>query len=264
MKIQLKIVIAAIVFAVLTACPSLYAQVNTEVFRNRITNGFSHQLGFDLGLQEGNTQAVNLKQRYRTDYVGDSFYTFVVTEYKKASQAGLPYINKGFAHWRIGTPISETYKTEYFVQKEFNDFIALKDRTLIGMGLRVEPEASQQKATTLNCVPCFVYYYGIGFMYEDEVVQVAALEDSRNIRTTDYITLIWRPRSEIICSMTTYFQMNVQRWGDYRILADGAVRLSLTDNLTFKIESTVRYDSDPPGSLQHYDLDLSNGIEIKF
>jgi hypothetical protein len=238
---------------------STYAQVSIENLRTDESKGFHNQIDFKLGLQAGNTNENALKSYVRTDYISDELNSFVIVDYKKAAHDGVIFAEKGFLHLRAGIPINETQTIEYFVQKEFNEFIAIQDRTLFGASLRISPYNSISKETGAG----FQYYFGIGGMYENEIM-TAGIAETRLFRSTNYLSCIWYPKKHIGISSVVYYQPNIQNFNDFRILATGEIEVSVVENISLVIDAKFRFDKDPPVGIGGYDLEVNNGLKIRF
>jgi len=63
---------------------------------------------------------------------------------------------------------------------------------------------------------------------------------------------------------TGYYQFDVERFSDYRLLAEARLQFKITENFAFNTSMNFRYDSEPPIAIKKHDLELSNGISISF
>ena len=140
----------------------LTAQVNTEAMRRADSSlGWHSNLSADAGLIAGNSNLVDLKGGLRFDYLAPGGHVFLVSQYQRGLQDTALFINKGFVHLRGVRSLRPGRALEGFVQQEFNEFINLRSRSLVGGGLRLEfpsPADSTAGALGLNL--------GIGLMWE--------------------------------------------------------------------------------------------------
>jgi putative salt-induced outer membrane protein YdiY len=257
----LKIVFIVFLFQIF-GIKAIYSQVNTEAMRAEDhKNGFHHQLSLSYDMNSGNTNIIDLKSKYRTDWVGEGFKTFVIYDVKNGRQEGETYVNKGFIHWRVIMPYDNPFFLEYFIQKEYNDFIAIKDRSLVGAYLRTSLHDVVANLKAFNARS----YFGTGFMFEttayDERVD---MQESKLVRWTNYFSLMWQPREYMACGFTNYYQVNVSNWSDFRFLAEGSIRFIIEAQLSFKTTASLRYHSLPPTGIKKYDIEITNGIEFNF
>ena len=139
---------------------SLTSQVNTEAMRDN-TNipGAHHNLRASCSYISANSEILFINGNYRLDYNSMSQWKyFFIAKYNHAFEKSKdPFSNKGFGHVRGIYQLHPKLEIESFVQKEFNYFINLEDRELIGGGIRSNPFKK--------------LFIGIGAMYEKEIYQ---------------------------------------------------------------------------------------------
>jgi len=147
---------------------------------------------------------------------------------------------------------------EVFTQYEFNKFLLLNDRYLIGSGLRIGFQRNERTNT----------YLGMGFMYEKEAYSTDADKDEdkdqRLLRSTNYIKNNIALSANIELNNTAYFQIASDDFNDYRILYDGGLDFHVNESFAFTIELNYRYDNDPHGDLGRSYIQISNGMSFNF
>ncbi len=236
------------------------AQVNTEKLRRSdSTTGFFFQAGTSLGLVRGNSEYVSADVDARIDFTREGNDNFLVGNYRfKESNKG-KIANKGFLHARSMWETSETLTLEGFFQVEFNEFLSLNNRNLLGGGVRlhaVDLRGDDGKAI-------FDIFLGIGGMYEHELYVVAAANIRRDgFLATNYVTLIWQPRDGTALSVITYLQPSLEDVDDLRSTTDAALEFKILEHLFFNVQLSYRYHSRPMTRIKQYDLELSNGLRI--
>ncbi|UCH62326.1 MAG: DUF481 domain-containing protein [Fidelibacterota bacterium] len=247
----------------------LFAQVNTEALRREeLAPGLHTTLGADLGLIAGNSDLLRLKSNLRFDYLGGGNHFFLVTQYQQGSKDEQVFINKGFAHLRSVRALRRRLHAEGFLQREFNEFISLEDRQLAGGGLRIR---WQQRGGSAETPPPLQLNTGIGLMWERERIDttgnapgdpvhgaVASL-----VRSTNYLVLRWRLDERLTLFSTTYYQVDLRRFSDYRLLWEGRLGVTLTKRLSLTLNLDLRYDSEPPGGIKPCDLEITNGVSYR-
>jgi len=236
------------------------AQVNTESMRREWGGeGVHGQAGINVALQQGNSSYFRLGLGARVDYVADSFYTFLVANWQRRTDAGTLKQHDGFLHGRIVYALLPTVKPEVFAQKEFNDFIKLKDRTLLGASARLTLAEVNTDTFLLSL------HFGVGAMYEREVLDIEPTDERANlIRSTNYLTFAWRIRKQFTMTTTAYYQPAFNNPGDFRVLSNLSGTFSISDVLSFNVALSYRYDHHPPPAVKPYDLTISNGVTIGF
>lgn len=250
-----------IIWGIISAFTILQGQVNTEAMRSEDnSDSFTNQFNMEMGYEKANTEVLELAAEYRLDYVKQgNFHSFIVINlengYEKENDLPKNIItNKGFAHLRITKDLFTNYQMEVFTQYEFNEFLLLNDRYLIGSGLRI---GFQNNGLTN-------IYLGMGFMYEKETYNIDAEDEKSLLRSTNYIKNNIILTSNIDWSNTAYFQIASADLNDYRILYDGGLDFHVNESFAFTIELKYRYDNDPQGNLGSSYIQISNGVSFNF
>ena len=249
-------------FCFLALSSIAYTQVNTEAMRRLdLEQGWHNRLGLSLDYSSGNTDVLTLKTSFRSDYVWKSSHTFAVTNFKLGRKDGKSYTNKGFIHLRGIRAFNQILMIEGFLQKQFNESIRLDDRELAGGGFRFIVMHPGKKSKYLSLL---YLYVGIGAMWEYERLDLDQEMETELFRSTNYITGRLALAKRVTASATCYLQPALERPSDYRVLLETNLRLSITDNLAFNNELSLRYDSDPPVSVESSDLEIVHGISYSF
>ena len=142
-----------------------------------------------------------------------------------------------------------------FTQYEFNEFLLLNDRYLLGAGLRIGFNNNKLSTT----------YLGIGLMIENETYYDLVVENEKSLlRSTNYIKNNFALSPNIELNNTAYFQIASDDFNDYRILYDGGLDFNVNEFFAFTIELNYRYDNDPHGNLGSSYIQISNGMSFNF
>ncbi len=255
-----KIMKAFLGLLVLTG--SLSAQVNTERMRKwEAERGWSNELGVSLSSYGGNSRLFLLNGSYRMDWVGLRTYSFVVGNYVRGTSGGDVILHKGFAHLRLQRSLAAHWKAEAFAQAEFNDFILLRDRRLAGAGFRYELFGAD--TNTVKPRPLHVNV-GSGWMAEQEAFSEGAKDDTRWVRSTNYLSVRWNVDSKTFLHAVGYFQAPLTARSKYRVLLESSAGVGINKILTVVATWNYRYDRDPAAGIKRYDYVLSNGVTVSF
>ena len=252
--------IRTIIIGFLLLISTLVSQVNTESMRSaEKRDGFQNKFNLEFGYEKSNSEVFELAAKYRLDYIKqNNFHSFIIINfnngYEKEDDATNIITNKGFIHFRTTRNLIKDYQVEVFTQYEFNEFLLLNDRYLIGSGLRI----GLQEDEPINT------YLGMGFMYEKETYNTDIMHEKILIRSTNYIKNNLALTSNIDLSNTAYFQIATDDSNDYRILYDGGLEFYANDSFAFTISWNYRYDSDPHGDLGNGYVQISNGMSFNF
>jgi len=252
------LLIAMMVFSLGTAS----GQVNTErLRRGDIALGWHNSVSFNLGYVAGNSNFLKLNGGVRTDFKAGKYYTFGVVNYQRGREAGQLFLNKGFAHIRGIRSFTPVISGEIFLQKEFNEFILLNDRNLVGGGIRtrlLSGERPEAKGIPLQL------FLGIGFMWENEVLNTSPITETNTPRSTNYISATWIGNEIMTFGLVGYYQVAVTRSNDFRVLLESHLGFQVTRTLTFQLALNYRYDNEPPPGIKNYDLEVTNGLQFDF
>jgi putative salt-induced outer membrane protein YdiY len=236
-------------------------QVNTEKFRKENEEeGISGKVSLAAGFASGNSEFVNVKSAARIDYSVKNFDFFLVGNYEFQEAKDEKVVNKGFAHLRSIITLTPSLFLEFFLQKEFNKFILLEDRNLAGSGLRLDVINlfSAEKDSLVEI------YWGSGLMFENERYDISVSPKTNLFRSTNYLTIKWQIANDFSFTTINYFQFDVKRIHDYRILSDAGLNFSITENLVFNSSLAWRYDNEPVEGVKKYDIEVTNGITFSF
>lgn len=243
---------------------SLFAQINTEVFRKEFSeDGIYHKINVDLGITKGNTEYTTIRPSYRIDWLKDRFHNFGIVSYAYAEDAVKKRENRGFIHLRSSYEIFAFLYGEAFVQKEFNEFILLKDRNLFGLTSRIQIINETIMIDSVEKLDIYTFV-GLGAMVENEELKTKPSKETTIGRLTSYFSLGVNVSPNILIKSITYYQPRFSNDKDYRLLNESSLNIKFNRNLTFRTSLRLRYDSEPPEKVKPRDLNLLNGIQIDF
>lgn len=263
--------LCAPVFAALVLlCAAITAsgQVNTEEMRKPgVGDGFSGRAGFEFGLVSGNSDYFTVEPSLRVDFDADPVRLFFDARYKRGVQGGELFVHKGFVHLRGMRKISPVLTLESFLQKEFDDFLRLKDRNLAGGGLRIKLLDSDHENELMRKdetpAPATDLYAGTGLMWENELLEESP--SAANLaRSTSYISFSTRVPDKTSFSAVVYCQFDISAPSDNRLLLDAAFDFAFTSRLSFRASCRGRYDNRPPTDVKNHDLEITNGLSVSF
>jgi len=243
---------------------NLLAQVNTEVFRKEFSkDGIFHKINVDIGIIKGNTEYTTIRPSYRIDWLKEKFHNFGVVSYSYAEDAIKKRENRGFVHLRSSYEIFNFLYGELFLQKEFNEFILLKDRNLFGVTSRIQIINETLQIDSTEKLEIYTFL-GLGAMIENEELKTKPSKETTAGRLTSYFSLGVNVSPNLLIKSITYYQPRFSNDKDYRLLNESSLNIKFNQNLTFRTSLRLRYDSQPPEKVKPRDLNLLNGIQIDF
>jgi|FLOH01.1.fsa_nt_gi hypothetical protein len=260
-----------LVLGSLLSAGSLQAQINTEAMRQQDLGLGSHfMLGANLSFIQGNSSIFQSHLKSRWDYILARSNFFIILNQKISRKDDKVFINQGFGHIRAVKNVTHKLQGELFLQQEYNEFINLQSRKLIGLGIRV----SHQNPTQVpNNPAALAFVLGLGFMFEQEEMDAGPLgllgdpvhgELARLLRSSNYVVVKWAPSPSLSVTTTSYYQVDTRRLADYRMLSQSQARLGLTEKLALNFTLNLRYDSEPPANIENLDLEFSQGLTYSF
>jgi len=251
-----------IIFLLLLTGIMLNGQINTEKFRqDNGEDAFQFKWGFALALHKGNTDLFRVDTDLNVSYSRGKNYIFLVGNITYGEKQKDSYVNKGFVHLRGIRRFSKRLMLELFAQEEFNKFILLKRRSLIGAGLRtlVYKYEKGDAGLAVNA--------GIGFMWETEKFnqtgETARKDDTSLFKSTNYISIDYVINKLLKAGNLTYMQFNTGRLKSTKIYSDLFFEVKLAKALSYIAAVNYRFDNNPPVTIKKYDIQVKNGITLQ-
>lgn len=240
------------------------AQINTEKFRRySAQEGFVFNTKFLFGYSAGNSQYISLDGTFRLDYNGKKNNAFIVANYEYKETEAAKVVNKGFIHLRGVRPMSQTLSMEGFLQQEFNEFLLLEDRKVVGSNFRVRLLDLLSKKDSITS---FSSYLGTGIMYEHEVYNVQETESLtstyNSLRVNTYLTFDLSLSNRINLWAVGYFQPNLVSLNDFRTVVETGLEILIIGRLFLTMDLSYRYNNQPVGDVSKYDLVFKNGLRF--
>lgn len=239
---------------------TLFAQKNTEQFRTVKDFGIYNNFRAGFELSSGNEEFIKLSGGYRLDYFHKNFYTFLVgdIEYKEGNSKIIS--NRGFLHYRFIYKDIEIINPEIFTQIEYDEFLLIEHRELIGAGLRLDISNYSAKDST----PKIDFDIGLGLMQEYEKYKLINSDKSNLLRSSNFLSLFVGFNEKSQFNVVIYFQPAVHNLNDYRILGEMKLQFPIFSNFSFYTQVNYRYDNEPLPTLKNYSLGLNNGFTLTF
>jgi len=238
----------------------VYSQVNTEAMRSKdLENGTFNSFKLDLGYEEANVLQLDASAGYRLDYINNTNHFFITSNYsnsysKNKNEAIKRNANKGFIHSRYTKKILQNLYIETFTQIGFNDFLEMKRRILVGLGIRRLIHSSEK----------LEFFFGSSIMNEVEDYDFIDEIDKNLYRLSNYYTFKIKIDNKIIFGNTLYHQIAINELKDQRFLYDGDIKINIKEKLLLNIDLNYRYDSLPHSNLGKSYFEIKNGLIFEF
>ena len=238
----------------------LGAQVNTEKLRrDQAKRGLSFSTGVSAGIDRGNSEFVAISGDVRFDWTRNGNDNFAVAQYDfKESQRG-KISNRGFVHLRSMWDLSSLLAVEGFAQSEFNEFISLRNRELLGVGTRWHALVLEEDSAAVSLHVTI----GIGLMFEHEYYTTSPTDQRFDrLRSTNYLTVDFRFDERSTLRAVTYYQPLPADPGNFRLVSETSLTFAITRSLAFTTTLSYRHNSRPVLDVREYDLHLRSGVRF--
>jgi len=253
-------------FYLLFSCSFFYSNsvtaiVNIENMRVEAANktqGFEGKLALDINGDNGNTQKLKSNAGARAQWYEETGTRFIVLNYAYGESSGIKDTDKTFLHFRNIWYKTDDLAWEAFTQFESNEFTRLKSRALVGGGIRWE--ALQNKTQAL--------YLGFGILRSKEKIEEAALLTDAGVtynnRLNTYLVHKYAISDHSRIANTLYYQPDIHKTSDYRLLEQFGLLLDVTESLSFKLSVDIFHDSQPAQQIKQTDTSYNVGFEYSF
>ena len=246
-----------IIIAVMYIPPPAAAQVNIEQRRKKLDrNGLAAGVELYFTLNQGNTDAVKFDNSGSLVFRANRHLTFLLARFSMGEKSGARFINKGMGHLRYNYMLSPAFFWEIFTQSEYNEFILLNFRGLVGTGARFILAGNDN----INAV-CGLAVMG---EYEELDDDAPKMVISRLTRASSYISVIISLSDAVDFGNIIYIQPSLQDIEDIRILNDANLICRITNRFSFKTSLSLRFDNQPPDNVKKHDLEVNNGLVWDF
>lgn len=236
----------------------VHAQVNTENMRAFDVEGFRTVLGGDVLVQSGNADLFEIGINTRFDYRRDRHYTFLTGRLRYGEEGGSTFKNRAFGHLRYNYQLLPWLVGEAFTQLQEDGFKLLQLRVLVGAG----PRFRYVDSGTIGV------FQGTTLMYEHENLDAREVTghpvEQSVMRWSNYLNVRLNLTQQTSFIATIYVQPRLDAFGDIRVLHDATLAIAITEHLTLSTTLNLYYDSEPPDNIEDFDLELRNGIQVRF
>lgn len=236
-----------------------FSQINTEKFRmDSDSVGLTGIVDIDITAITGNTDLQFINLGGRLNYNWGESYTFFVADGGFGWDDGERIFDQALLHVRHVHSISELIQAEAFTQIDFNKSRLLTERELLGGGLRLRV----MKSENIKLRVAASYFY--------EVERYDVPENSvhgKNLfanRISTYFTFEYEIKDDIKLISITYYQPQIGKLDDFRILSDNSLIIKLSSFIDLKTSFNLRYDAKPPETIKGTDTFTKFGFTFKF
>ena len=238
-----------LVFSLILATEAVASVVNIEDQRNDEALGASITASGGIDGSKGTTDRRNVNVDLRVDYNSDLWKRFVIASGTYRTKNNESFVDKRFYHLRAMRDINEVLSGEGFYQRSEDPYRLLKQRSLVGIGIRIAPESH--------------WRLGVSLMHETQ--SSTTREEEKALRANLYAHFRRGIAENIDFLATAYLQPRLD--GSIRDhLATLQSSLQFTVNQWFMVNVSIEYDHDetPPGGASRDELSWGTNFSLRF
>lgn len=260
LSVSRALLLALILAAALSGPPAAATAqtiLNVERLQSREARGWHAGVEGSLDVGRGNSDHTNLLAGVAAGYrwQADWLRLFAAMSYRDKDGGGLD--NDRYLHLRYNHDWATKLQSFHFVQVQASRTSKLRDRLLVGSGLRLRLVGTDR--TTFDV--------GAGAMVEREQLDAAGVLDedpalTRTVRMTSLLVLDQRLRTDVRIVGVGYLQPRFDDFGDTRALSDLSLLIALTDEVDLAVRLQWRRDTRPPGGVERDDLSFTTGFTV--
>lgn len=237
---------------------NVHSQINTERYRQDSDSGFSGSIDIDALAQTGNTDFQFIGLGGRLNYNRIKSYSFFVFSGGYGWNNGDQFSNELIAHLRNVEGLNNWLQFESFLQFDYNKKRKLLARELIGAGFRYK----------LLTIKKLKLRAGTTYFYEIEsydLTETSVHEQKINAnRFSTYFTFELDLKSDINFLSVSYYQPDLLKFSDYRLISENTLVIVLSELLDFNVKFNLRFDATPPDGIKDLDTITKLGLSFKF
>ena len=234
----------------------LYGVVSIEPIEPNEKSGLSGEVDLAFKESSGNTQRKDYSTGAKLQYDYVNHLNYIIGNYLYAESNNEKIEDKSFVHYRHINRINDALVWELYAQSEKSEFINLKLRELIGVGIRLR----FFKSDTVK------FYFGLGAYDSKEIYEIS--QDIKEIenagRANSYISYKQKIADKFEATATFYHQPVLDNSNDYYLVANGNAKIFLTQQLAMKISAGIKEDSKPFEGNKKSDRYYILGLGYKF
>jgi hypothetical protein len=234
------------------------AILNVERFQLHEVDGVHVGASLSGSASFGNSEVVNLRAEGIVGNRTGRHWPRIIFGGSYLRQRGREAIlDNQYAQLRYSYELSRVWSTFHFVQVQRNQTLLLRERQLLGSGVRAALVRRERIAFDL----------GTGAMLEREVLDSEALSPGGEA-TANVVRManmaVWTREFATGARLVsiTYLQPRLDLPADFRLLSDLGLRAPVTSVLGLTVSGNWRHDSRPPAALRANDIGLNVGLSV--
>ena len=220
--------------------------------------GLTGEVAGAFDTKRGNTETDNYSAAFELQYDSNASYLVwgaVTAAYGEAS--GVKNTNNVYGHLRYIKDIrGRKLAEEVFAQIEEDEFKSIKDRVLLGAGLRAKLLRPKQGWGGL--------FFGLGAFLEYVGYSTGIDPAERNVRFNSYIAYSLSMANDSKLILDAYYQPKVSDFNDYLTSVSATLEIQIYRQLYLGFVTAYVHDSKPAIGVKEDDFSQKTLIKFKF
>ena len=197
----------------------------------------------------GNANFVDADVAVAVGHKGVRHWVRAYPAFRLKRSEGRSVIDTRSIHLRHSLFLNDWSRTFAFVQVQSEESIDLDRRFLVGGGIRVRLLAFDDGEMAL----------GVGAMQDEE--RRTGRPERSDVRGANFLA-VHGAAGAVKLAATTYFQPDLDAWGDHRMLVQGTVIVPMVAHVSLDMSTFWRRDSRPPAGIGRHDAGLKVGVRV--
>jgi hypothetical protein len=257
-----KAILVTVVVASVFAGPAEAQIINSLRGFEEEDPGWSGELVGSIASARGNTRYFELSLEGRIQFQTERHRLRVLGLNMRRTALGVEIAEARMGHIRHNYRIWSRLSSIAYVQGQYNPFIRIQSRVLIGGGGRVDVFRGNLWRSAV----------GVTYMYEEEELtaaqgQRAAAQTSRAAekhRLSCFLTFYRVEKGGFDIDIWGFYQPLIADFGDARASGAASLRANVVGELYLFFNYMINYDSNPPPDVKDLDYILRSGLGWKF
>ena len=227
--------------------------VNTETLLLDVEEGVAWTASLASDFSGGNANVVDIATDGGFAWKRGDWGVKGAVAWARLTQDGEAIQSNAFGQIRIQKGDVLRLQPFAFVQSSQNNVLKMQLRNLYGIGVKRRLIASELLGLDLSW----------GAMFEQEYYAPEEQSpDTRLMRNSLILSMLWRVNESCKIRLTSYAQSAYADLADMRLFAETGIDLQLNDWLAIEFGAAFRWDSQPHGGLNPWDVGSVVGLRL--
>ena len=231
-----------------------YSIINIEPSVIGENEGWVGEIEVGAKYSSGNTDSLSAGLAGKAEYNEKGWLSFLIASYTYEESNDVKEKNYGHTHLRFIHSIANTdYDYELFLQAEFDEFQAIKDRNLAGANIRKKLDISFDK-----------FFVGLGLFYSYMEPNNDFEPTYKRVRMNSYISFLKKINPHFSIAYLGYYQPNVEDFSDFRTSQTLQLNTAITDKTILGFDIEHAYNATPYIGVEKTDVRSTINVRYKF